>query len=205
MAYSTNCKSNQKQLGLIIGMYASDYKDFFPTFTIRLHTPTPWYVMMQTGHFNDKASGSNLKLWDCPGDKTRTPNTKYGYYQYWWTSVYREEKRYINRSYSFERTLGLLNSGSTFHYPFCFSKEKKISRVLIMMDVEPVETSTPQAYYWGYDYSQLCYIANGKHHGGYVNLLAGDLSVAQERSRLIFTNASRYTRHSSYNTSVTYP
>ena len=196
MAYMARCKSNLKQLGLIISMYSGDYKEFFPT--VSTNSSSPWSLMMDTGHFrNDKImSGNDLKLWDCPADKTRTKNTDYAYYNYPWTSIRRESREFVNRSYSMERTLGFLASGSLFFQPFSFSREKSPSKVLLMADCEPRNGS--QGYFYGYEHSETYRVFSGNHHSGRVNLLAGDFSVAQEISAYIFTGSSRYTRHSYY-------
>ena len=200
MAYMARCKSNLKQLGLIISMYSGDYKEFFPTNTASYPylAPTPWVVMMETGHFrNDKImSGNDLKLWDCPADKTRTMNTPYAYYNYWWASIRKESKVFVNRSYAIERTLGLLASGNEFFPAFSFAKEKFPGKVLLMADCEPRDGS--QGYFYGYEHSETYRVFSGNHHSGRVNLLAGDFSVAQELSAYIFTGSSRYTRHSYY-------
>ena len=115
-ARAISCTSNQKQIGLSVGMYADDNEDFFP-FTGWFSSGTPPKNLsippqqLIYGYAGDK------KMFQCPGDpaldKSKTYTSPYAINasisvraSYWWDFANRPDFQDRNYSYMFnERTL----------------------------------------------------------------------------------------------------
>ncbi len=114
-ARAISCTSNQKQIGLSVGMYADDNEDFFP-FTGWFSSGTPPKNLsippqqLIYGYAGDK------KMFQCPGDPALDKNKAYTSpfnntvlpvrVSYWWEFANRPDFPDKNYSYSFsERTL----------------------------------------------------------------------------------------------------
>ena len=164
------CKSNLKQVGLSAAIYSNDFNGFMPLGS--KSDSSPWRIMIENGYFD------NLKLWDCPGDMTRKyDSTPGGYYSYAWTKY---NGVYTNRSYAFQRELGYFHWGTSFFKPISLPKAVNTSSIPLIFDYEAEGKS--QGYYYGYDWvTDDNRPLNGNHHAGYVNVLAGDFSVGQEK------------------------
>ena len=167
---NASCKSNLKQIGLSSAMYMNDFNGFMPLGS--KSDSSPWRIMIENGYFD------NLNLWDCPGDMTRKYDaTPGGYYSYSWTKY---NGAYRNRSYAFQRELGYFYWGTKFFKPISLPKAENISSIPLIFDYEAEGKS--QGFYYGYDWvTDANRPLNGNHHGGYINVLAGDFSVGQEK------------------------
>lgn len=96
-ARDASCRSNLKQIGTSIFMYCDDHDGYFPV----IKSNSPWLAMVRSEHLTD------MKVLDCPGDQTRTPNVHFQAYS--WT-------KNINRSYVIPQPLGQA-AGSGKNYP----------------------------------------------------------------------------------------
>ncbi len=101
-----SCVSNLKQLGLSLGLYGADNDDFYPT----SNNNGPFYQMISGGYIPD------LKVLDCPGDVTRTPNLneRGSYKSQSWGNV---NGKSINRSYGMNVYIGGRTNQSSVFYP----------------------------------------------------------------------------------------
>lgn len=100
------CISNLKQIGICLLLYAQDNDDFYPTSD-------------NLGPFSQLVSGSwmtNLKICDCPGDITRTPdlNERGSYKNYGFTQM---NGKTVNRSYAINVFVGGRTNKSSIFYP----------------------------------------------------------------------------------------
>ena len=157
------CRGNLKQLGLCFKFYENDHNDYFPA-----GRTAPFLLMINGKYLTD------LKLWDCPGDTTRTPNQVGSYYDYIWT--WQNRKR-MNRSYRTNQYLGGVYDNKKNYGAFRPSRSKLyagVTKVDVCADDEPNSTSR-NSYYWGYDYSK----PNVRHHSGLANVLIHDGRVEQ--------------------------
>lgn len=166
-AQAVSCKGNLKQIGLCLKMYENDFKDYFPAIT---KSDTSAWRLLISGKYL-----TNLKLWDCPGDKTRqaSQTIKGSYYNYWWTQM---RGKTVNRSYAFLRHLGQYYTGNQFYHSYRPSVDKLepgVSRVPICFDTEPVYGSVD--YYYGYWETPMSTV----HHEGRSNVLLQDGHVEQ--------------------------
>jgi len=176
-ANTSSCKGNLKQLGLCVLMYAGDMKEY--SVTPASSGSSPWAILNTWNYL------TNLKLMDCKGDSTRTPNlNEYGS----WYNGYAAWSK-PNRSYVFNRVAGFYNSGNYFS-PFRFTKQTQLSRIALIYDFEPPYGS--QGYYYGYEDPGLGRAYNGNHHSKYCNVLAADGSVGQDPAARLCTTGSAY-------------
>ncbi len=80
-ARRVTCANNLKQLGLAITMYVMDYRDWFPPCT----GPSNFYFTkaMNMNYFSNRYANSyfDIKMMDCPSDRTRT--SEVDYWPYW--------------------------------------------------------------------------------------------------------------------------
>ncbi len=181
-ANSSSCKGNLKQLGLCVLMYAGDMKEY--SVTPAGSSTSPWNILYTWNYL------PNLKLMDCKGDSTRTPNkNEYGS----WYDGYGTWSK-PNRSYVFNRVAGFYNSGNYFS-PFRFTRQTQLSRIALIFDFEPPYGS--QGYYFGYEDLGLGRAYHGNHHSKYCNVLAADGSVGQDLSNSLCRPDTAY-RHPSY-------
>lgn len=182
-AYTSSCKSNLKQLGLCVLMYAEDMKEY--SVTPANSSTSPWAILKGWNYL------TNLNLMDCKGDSTRTPNkNEYGS----WYNGYGTWSK-PNRSYVFNRVAGFYNSGNYFS-PFRFTRQTQLSIIALIFDFEPQYGS--QGYYYGYDEpSGTGRPYHGNHHNKYCNVLAADGSVGQDQANSLCRTGTAY-RHPPY-------
>ncbi len=161
----TQCKSNLKQIGLSVQMYQNDYKDYTP---VPIGSSTsPWPLLISNKYI------TNLKVWDCPSDKTRLAGqtTKGSYHNYGWTQ---QGGKTVNRSYAFLRFLGMyLDAPNKYYGPFRPSRTKYPSKTPVCYDTEQVYGG--QNYYFGYGDTEY----SGDHHSSKGNVLYATGSVLQ--------------------------
>jgi len=169
-AQDISCKSNLKQMGLCFKGYEMDYKDYFPV------ANSAFNLMIKTNHL------TNLKIWDCPADVTRTPGTKGAYYNYDWT---RMQGKTINRSYAYPTQLGGPYISPKYYKAYRPSIDKPIkSMVPLCYDTDPGKDTVP--YYYGRGDSDM----SGKHHDRRANILIHDGHVEQSlRGFTLLSNA----------------
>ena len=182
-AMNVLCVSNLKQHGFILMWYVHDSAGYSVT-PHNLGT-SPWKILYNGGWMK------NLKLLDCPSDKTRTPNVNEPGS---WYSLYGEWAKPM-RSYIYNRTCGFYNNGNYFA-PVKVSRVKEISRIGVILDAEPQYIS--QGYYYGYEFPQGSRLYNGNHHRGFCNIVAYDGSVGKEKSLIFNTTQARYRNLSPY-------
>ncbi len=176
-ANMSGCKGNLKQLGLCVLMYAGDMNEY--SVTPANSSSSPWAILNSWNYL------TNLKLMDCKGDSTRTPNQNT--YGSWYNGYAAWSKP--NRSYVFNRTAGFYNSGNYFS-PLRFTKLTQLSRSALIFDFEPSYGS--QGYYYGYEDAAIGRAFNGNHHSRYCNVLAADGSVGQELAARLCTTGAAY-------------
>ena len=162
-ARGASCRNNLKQLGLCFKFYENDQNDYFPAGKLGA------FQLMINGKYL-----TDLKLWDCPGDTTRTPNQVGSYYDYNWTW---QNGKKMNRSYRTNQYLGGAYD-NTKNYgafrPSCSKLQTGITKVEVCADDEPSSTSR-NSYYFGYDFTR----PNVRHHSGLANVLIHDGRVEQ--------------------------
>mgnify|MGYP002348497816 CR=1 FL=1 len=189
-AANIRCISNLKQHGVILMGYANDSNGY--SVTPYYSGGAPWKILYDGGWMQ------NLKLMDCPSDKTRIANVTsgagswYNGYGGWSVPV---------RSYIYNRVCGFYNSGNYFP-AVKIDTLKQASQVGIILDAEPPYGS--QGYYYGYEDPGVGRIYQGNHHRGFCNILAYDGSVGQDRASIMFTTTSRY-KHPKYGAMVSNP
>jgi prepilin-type N-terminal cleavage/methylation domain-containing protein len=164
---SAKCISNLKQIGVVLAMYAGDCNGYYPSW----HTSGPWYQLITGKWLND------LKVWDCPGDKTRTPNldTKGSYKNYTWTQ---QNGVSINRSYAIEARAGSMFNSATFYSPYRPDTAKvaaKGTKFPICTDTNPASGNSGLNGLYGVGPGEYTTV----HHDGKCNLLVSDNSVFQ--------------------------
>ena len=169
MAHRTACATNLRQVGMTVAQYAEDSNSYYPAW----RTNGAWYQMIDGGWLK------NLKIWDCPGDKTRIPdlNEKGSYSNKPWT---RMNGKTINRSYAICNRFGTLKSSTVFYQPFRTgpavsfgTKSNPKPKTMYCYDTEPASansgTNGPFGVISGEIYTS--------HHQGSVNILLTDISV----------------------------
>lgn len=125
------CISNMKQLGFGIQNYVMDNRSWFPPAYVGSFTKSAFYWLV-TNDYTD------LRVWDCPADLTRTPNVHFN------TSdatmnFKRKNGQWSNHSYGYEKLAGNY-SGGTWSYPARTLESLKYgaSSTIIIADVEYV-------------------------------------------------------------------
>lgn len=108
VAKRTVCIGNMKQLGFGIQNYVMDNRSWFPPAYVGTFTKSAFYWLV-TGDYTD------IRLWDCPADLTRTPNVHFN------TSdanmnFKKKNGQWSNHSYGYAKLAGNY-SGSTWSYP----------------------------------------------------------------------------------------
>jgi len=115
-ARAISCTSNQKQIGLSVGMYADDNEDFF-TFAGWYSSNTPPKSLSKPPHQLLYGYAGDKKMFQCPGDpaldKSKSYTSPYAIKanlsvraSYWWEFSNRPDFQDRNYSYMFnERTL----------------------------------------------------------------------------------------------------
>ena len=126
-ARDSSCKSNLKQMGVVMLMYCDDNKEFFPMKKDGSGAAPPWQCMVEGQWL------SNLKIWDCPSDKTRDSGKLGGYIDYWWT---RNNDKTINRSYCVPDFSGQFYGSGYWFHPFRPSMAKRADGLSIPMCYE---------------------------------------------------------------------
>lgn len=130
------CISNMKQLGFGIQNYVMDNRSWFPPAYVGSFTKSAFYWLV-TNDYTD------LRVWDCPADLTRTPNVHFN------TSdatmnFKRKNGQWSNHSYGYEKLAGNY-SGGTWSYPARTLESLKYgaSSTIIISDVEYVLVTEP--------------------------------------------------------------
>jgi len=165
-ARETQCRTQLKDIGLSVFLYFGDNEDIFPSGAGAGFSP--WKCMIDNSYI------ATTKIYDCPGDSTRTPQTSGytdgNYYPYGFVKN--------NRSYVFCRTLGLYNYNNYFGL-FRVSAEKEPTRVALSCDWQ--NQAGGQDFFYGYE--AICSYKNRVffHHEDKGNLLAADGHVASQK------------------------
>ncbi len=119
----------------------------------------------------------NLKIWDCPGDMTRTPdlNEKGSYKDYAWT---RMNGKTVNRSYAIQNKCGSMKNTTPIYYApyrmgrYSFSP-KGTTKGIVCNDTEPGSANAGLNGLYGVWAGGMSTL----HHQGSLNLLITDNSV----------------------------
>ena len=156
---ATSCMSNLKQFGISTKFYENDFNDFWP---ISSRYNISAITILSAGKYI-----KDIKILDCPSDRTRTPGaaTKGSYYNYSWT---KKDGKDVNRSYAVLRHLGEFKSGTDYYHPYRPSKDKISGRgtmVPVCYDSEPESGSV--GYLYGYGDMAM----STEHHQGKTMLL----------------------------------
>ena len=170
----SSCMSNLKQAGLIFQNYASDNNDFMP---YRYYKTTdgnvsPFAVLYSAGYTNIKKNGVTLKIFDCPGDRSRDVGmVKNGTYPYEWQ---KENGTTVNRSYSVEIRLGYFKAFPVYYTPVKLGKNKNSeSQIILMTDAYNYAAQSNPNMYGLNDYeTKRSTIKPDSHHQGTDNVLA---------------------------------
>lgn len=159
------CRNNLKQIGLCLKLYENDYNDYFPV--ANKYGGNVFQLLIEGNYL------TNLKIWDCPGDRTRVPRQKGTYYDYAWTYA---NGKTVNRSYKINQLLGGKYDATKYCAPFRPSISKLypgVTKVWVCTDVEPAVGDN--AYYHGFDQGKPA----SEHHGGFADILIHDGRVEQ--------------------------
>lgn len=162
-AQETACKNNLKQIGFSIQLYQNDFNDYtvigVGTDFIKL---SPWYILVQLNYLGEK------KLFDCPGDTTRSPDVAGGYTanDIWYDTV---SKKYVNHSYLYNQRCGLFYSLPQYFRQFRPCMDKKAYKIPLVYDAEwPATSSGGMSYGVSDSYDSIV------HHQGANNILMAE-------------------------------
>lgn len=160
-----SCVSNLKQIGTCLAIYAVDNNGYYPSW----HTTGPWYQMIIAGYIE------NLKIWDCPGDTTRTPDLaeKGSYKNYTWTQMNGVS---VNRSYCYESRCGSMKNSAIFYSPYRPETAKGAGggkKIPVVFDTAAASGTSGLNGLYG----TAALEARTLHHNGRCNLLISDNSV----------------------------
>lgn len=172
----TTCASNQRQFMAVINFYTMDNQDFYP------HNPAK--NLVQGGAFcilynAGYTAGENVgyqKLLNCPADPTRTAGTNDAYYSYSYQKG--------NRSYAFNRDLGLYSTYGSYHYnlPFQPGKSKTpLSLIVAMGDVYGFNKNDAEFSHGFHSFRGTSTISAKSHHDNFDNVLCVDGHVEAYR------------------------
>ena len=185
-ARDSKCVGNLKQLGLCFKMYENDFHGFFP------------YM----AHFSSLVSGHylvDLKLWDCPSDKTRIPNRpdlKGSYYNSYPWQIMSNGSR-PNRSYATLKLLGgpsgFVNGKKSYYSAFRPERHKGTGNKMIPVcfDTEAIINNGQDSNYLSgmgekTDYSY-------EHHIWSGNVLVSDGHVERGNGIYLFSSTQKFT------------
>ena len=169
----SSCASNLRQLGTIINLYVAESNGFYPhNPSTSLTMGSPWRIIYTAGFTNDKIA---KKLMHCPGDPTKKPDINDSYY-----SGYPFQK--TNRSYAFNRALGLYSTYGSYHYNLPFQPDKSKSSLSLIAAITDVYgyNKREHEFYHGYHNGSIgagstkTTIHASSHHNNFDNVLCVD-------------------------------
>jgi len=164
-ARDAQCKSNLKQLGLCMGMYANDHKEMYPAPS--QDDVSPWRLLVDGNYIQ------NRNLWDCPSDSTRKPNVDFRF------AITDKWTEGVNRSYVIDTSLGQwTGTGREYFSPLYLPSVAVPEKLLVMLDFENEEGGSGWDY--GYDDAVLATAMYGLdigRHNKMTNVLCGDGGV----------------------------
>ena len=144
---SASCISNLKQAHLVFTNYASEQNDFFPLAYIpglKINF-SPFYILKSTGYTDISKGGVSLKIFDCPGDRSRGIGVDNGTAEH---NIQKENKKHVNRSYAVNQALGYFERKGVYYAPYKIGKAKvSASKTILMADAHDYIATSNQCVY----------------------------------------------------------
>ena len=138
---------------------------------------SPFAVLYNAGYTNVKKNGITIKIFDCPGDRSREYGyVKNGYYNYEWQ---KEGGKPVNRSYAVNLHLGYFKAFPVYWSPFKFGKAATpASKIILMTDIHDyIASSNPNIYGLAEYQTTMRTDKPDSHHQGTDNVLAAGGNV----------------------------